>query len=98
MSRKDFGDGGRFSAPLPFPLADMTGQFRTRAEHCVALVQRLNYKLQITGHPLQGIVIQNHAIFRGHPASFYFDIIMAMLRVKAWSYYWQAVPGAMTDR
>ena len=44
-------------APLPFPLGDVTGQFRTKAENCLAMVQKLHYKLEIGGHPLQGKVV-----------------------------------------
>ena len=95
--QEDFGDGGKSSALLPFPLADLTGQFRTRTEHCLALMQKCNYKLQIMGHPLQGRVMKE-GIGRGEDMIQFFCDIMASLRASVWNVYWRAVPGAMTDR
>ena len=97
VSHEDFGDGGKFEAALPFPLADMTGQFRTRAEHCLALMQRLHYKLEITGHPLRDSVM-SAGICEGSPVIDVFCNGLAVLRATVWNDYWKAVPGAMTDR
>ena len=94
---EDFSDGGKFSAPLPFPLADLTGQFRTRTEHCLALMQKCNYKLQLTGHPLQGRFMKE-GIGMGEDMIQFFCDIMASLRAYVWNVYWRAVPGTMTDR
>ena len=84
-------------APLPFPLGDVTGQFRTKAENCLAIVQKLHYKLEICGHPMEGLVIAEGTM-EGMPVIAIFLCGLVRLRTDVWSVYCDAVPGAMTDR
>ena len=90
-------DGGRFEAPLPFPLPDMTGVFRTRAEKCLALMQGVHYKLTLTGHPVKKHIMKGGPA-TGQPMVFMISSFLAELRATVWNVYWQAVPGTMTDR
>jgi hypothetical protein len=84
-------------APLPFPLGDVTGQFRTKAENCLAMVQKLNYKLEISGHPLEGKVMAGGPM-EGETVIAVFRSGLARLRTEVWMTYCSVVPGAMTDR
>ena len=84
-------------------MGDMTGQFRTRAEQCLALMQRNHYKLQICGHPLQDLVMTEgigwaEGVGKGQQAIDFFYGVLAGLRAAVWNVYWRAVPGAMADR
>ena len=84
-------------APLPFALGDVTDQFRTKAENCLAMVQKLHYKLEIGGHPLQGKVIAGGPL-EGETMIAFFRCCLAELRARVWHVYCRAVPGAMTAR
>ena len=84
-------------APLPFPLGDVAGQFRTKAENCLAMVLKLHYKLEISGHPLQGKVVAEGPM-EGETVIAVFRSVLARLRVGFWMTYCDAEPGAMTDR
>ena len=84
-------------APLPFPLGDVTDQFRTKAENCLAMVQKLHYKLEISGHPLEDMVMAE-GLKEGETAIAFFRSGLAWIRTRVWMTYCDAVPGAMTDR
>ena len=84
-------------APLPFPLGDVTSQFRTKAENCLAMAQKLHYKLEISGHPLQGMLMAGGPM-EGETAIAFFRFGLASLRAGVWGVYCRAEPGAMTER
>ena len=84
-------------APLPFPLGDVTGQFRTKAENCLAMAQKLHFKLEISGHPLKGLVVAEGPM-EGETVIDVFRSSLARLRTGVWYIYCSAEPGAMTDR
>jgi hypothetical protein len=41
------------SVPLPFPLGEMAGRFRTKVEHTVSLMQSIVFKMDTSGHPIK---------------------------------------------
>jgi hypothetical protein len=44
---------GVISVPLPFPLGEMAGRFRTKVEHTVSLMQSIVFKMDTSGHPIK---------------------------------------------
>eukprot|EP00092_Neocalanus_flemingeri_P035530 GFUD01038674.1.p1 GENE.GFUD01038674.1~~GFUD01038674.1.p1 ORF type:complete len:406 (-),score=128.53 GFUD01038674.1:125-1342(-) len=84
----DYGDGNKTSAPLPFKLGEMTGQFLTKAEHTVSLMMRILYKMKVTKHAAWTIKPE---------ASLYIYRMVNALRNNIWVVYISANPGQRLD-
>jgi len=44
------GDGELYDAPLSMELGDLTGNFTSRLEHVVSVLQKILHKMELTGH------------------------------------------------